>query len=1228
MWKYILAAFAIIVAWSAILVFKLPYWYAIVATAVILLALGTAILVIYLKKKKAEKALEKAVVEAAPTAGMSPEQRAKIAEMQAEFAAAVEALKRSAVGRRGQSLQALPWYVIIGPPGAGKSTAIRNSGLPFPYLSASGQGGAVQGLGGTLNCDWWMSNQGIILDTAGRYSTQHQDREEWQAFLDIIGEHRPKQPINGVMVAVSSRDLMAGDSEMLTELARTLRSRVDELSEKLGCSAPVYVLITMADLIPGFVESFAPLGKSERQGPWGFSFPIERPNSRIAEQCLERFDALCASLHERCVRRVTEHGGDSEKGMVYAFARNLAQQRSALATFMQAFASASVYSEAIRVRGVYWTSGTQETAAFDQMMGAAGQAMGLAMPAQAAAETESRSYFLGGLFTHIIFPDRGFARRSQAFLAKQRKRHWIAAAILFALSALIIGLPMPSAKRNRSLQHRLAGTLKDLQADSNEAPAFASEASQRGWRRLVHVDDQLESLEGGLAVGHRFGMYQGGKLRPASKKLFIHLSQRQWVDATVHDDLATLRRFVDRYEPQATSAKDDSFRLHLQILRRYLLMTGPAEAIEPSLDGPEGEWLTDSLTVDWAANAQEELGDDQALVPSIAAKYINYMIEDPSLRGHRDLGLVNRVRTILLRTDRDKALVWSLIDEAAPLGLDIGLRNITTSQFFQNEGRVVRGAFTRRGWEELIRERLEEEVNKDDRSDWILGTDKKQAQAQRELRMARLRHYYFEAFHAEWDTFLRSLRVQAPAEPEELLKMLAELSSAVEAPYRQLCEYVRWNTNLEEKIEEPEPQDEMLDKALEAGKDAAGRKINRKTRGKGKGILEAGLKKRRRRNRAKGDRQRFLGREDLAQKFEAFYRFGSSPPPAGSDNKGPRVAAPTANLDVDVYEEQLRSLKDALRAYIADTTKNKELYTISQAAENRVEGLIDDQPTEWRLVFSELLRPPLITARNLVRGDTAIRLQEHWCNKVVFPFEDLFLSRYPFNAQSGEEVLLADVNKYLHPDTGELWQEIQEFYTPYILREHGQFVAVDRGEHAEHIVSPEVMEFLDAAWDLTRSLFPRGKAAPFVEMEVEAKARSMIQQTRFDLDGQSYTYDNGPRKIEVMVWPGATEKPGAVLRARFKNGRGDVSHRGEWGFFRLLEAGRIDGDSQSPTFMVSWNLQENAAGASQMVFRPLRDIAPFYGPRELDLDFMGIFRRGALTAPQALFQGGTLCIRP
>ena len=119
---------------------------------------------------------------------------------------------RQAKGTKADYLYDLPWYILIGPPGSGKTTALVNSGLKFP-LARGGQSPAfVEGVGGTRYCDWWFTEEAVLIDTAGRYTTQDfdakGDRKSWLAFLDLLKRNRPKQPINGVLVAISLEDLL------------------------------------------------------------------------------------------------------------------------------------------------------------------------------------------------------------------------------------------------------------------------------------------------------------------------------------------------------------------------------------------------------------------------------------------------------------------------------------------------------------------------------------------------------------------------------------------------------------------------------------------------------------------------------------------------------------------------------------------------------------------------------------------------------------------------------------------------------------------------------------------------------------------------------------------------------------------------------------------------------------------------------------------------------------
>jgi len=356
------------------------------------------------RRKKNEAALVEGVtaVQADPSAAASAEE---VAAMRDKLTNALALLKKAS-GARGY-LYEQPWYAIIGPPGAGKTTALLNAGLSFPLAAQMGQS-AVAGVGGTRMCDWWFTETAVLIDTAGRYTTQDSDtavdKAGWQAFLGLLRRTRARQPLNGVLVAIALSDIAAAPAAERLAHARAIRRRVKELYDQLGVRVPVYALFTKADLIAGFTEFFDDLDREKRSQVWGVTFPLNKSDAGTAGLFGGEFSLLVERLNQRLLERLQTERSPDRRTLIAGFPAQVASLAAPLTEFLNEAFGGSRLDPAPVLRGAYLTSGTQEGTPIDRLTGAMARSFGIdAQRAQSLRPEQGRSYFLSRLLKDVIF---------------------------------------------------------------------------------------------------------------------------------------------------------------------------------------------------------------------------------------------------------------------------------------------------------------------------------------------------------------------------------------------------------------------------------------------------------------------------------------------------------------------------------------------------------------------------------------------------------------------------------------------------------------------------------------------------------------------------------------------------------------------------------------------------------------------------------------------------------
>jgi len=299
----------------------------------------------------------------------SLDEKDAIENVKSQMVDAINTLKKSEIGggNRGNSaLYELPWYIIIGPPDAGKSTLIHNSGLDFPLPGKSKTIQEIKGMGGTRNCDWWFTNDAIIIDTAGRYTTGESDNVEWLGFLKLLKKSRKNRPINGVIIAVNVESLMRNSEKEIREDAEKIRSRSWELLEELEVRFPVYLFFTKCDMISGFVDFFGHLTKDEREQVWGCTFTEQQGKTgNIANIFQVEMDRLEKSLCDLRLETINRERNLEKKEKIFQFPLQFSAVKGKIAHFVSCLLQDNVFRKGPVLRGFYFTCGTQEGVPID-----------------------------------------------------------------------------------------------------------------------------------------------------------------------------------------------------------------------------------------------------------------------------------------------------------------------------------------------------------------------------------------------------------------------------------------------------------------------------------------------------------------------------------------------------------------------------------------------------------------------------------------------------------------------------------------------------------------------------------------------------------------------------------------------------------------------------------------------------------------------------------------------
>lgn len=1215
MWLWILVSFILLIIWGAWFLLApepgsldpqiFPLSWAVTLTVIVLAFVVGLYIYRRVRAARAARALEKAIAQQAQeqVAKAKPEDTAEVRELQRKMMEGMKALKQSqlAEGKKGDPLYSLPWYAMVGPPGSGKTTALRHSGLSFPYLDPDG--GGVRGVGGTRNCDWWFCNQAILLDTAGRYTSEEADYDEWIAFLDMLRTYRKKKPLNGVIVTVSVSELIDASEDELERTAERIRERIDEMQEQLKMVMPVYVMFSKCDLVAGFVEFFADLKRSERGQVWGATLPLSVNKSDPGQVFENEFDLLVDQLHKRAIRRVgSDRASRREKEKIYQFPLEFAAIKRNLADFIaSAFAPMGQVGgsgdSAPILRGVYFTSGTQEGKPLDRVVGAMGRAFGLrAAEEEEPKSVESKSFFLREMFEGVVFPDQAIAGRTEDELKRLRWKRIGLAAAAMVLALIFAGPAGCSFMNNRSL-------LADVQSVSNKATAIKWADGRPLSPKLAQLDELRGKLKviddynrDGVPFLMGWGMYQGDTVFPALLQQYISLLRSAFIAPV-----------KSRLEDEMAVIDGSNYGEQYDTLRTYLLLNDVTHINQQDPDNqPNTAWEADRLTSRWAkllrqqgAGAEFEEEPLRMRLNVHTGYYVDLMARAKIQGEPLKKELVDAARSRLSRVGRSKQFydrfVVSLMKvKRDPMGADtvenLKYPPIELSGLFEDRSEVltilssrrhkrenkyqqVRGPFTRDGRAAVL-DKLNNGAKILEREKWVVPISKQEKDEQSTIAklLLQVRRDYDGQYIAEWTDFFRDIAVAIPANNLEAIGEFRVLSTP-EWPYSRLLKALRDNTQFgETKAASEQTQDSkgVLSQLKQRARSAVGRKLKTNISGLSFGGMGG---------------EEYV--DPIPRAFKAMVEFGY--PAAAKKGEPPPPSGLSAYVgEVEKLAGEMTIIEEGPPS--ADTAKATDQF---KAAVSTAETKLLSLDRLGQNLMRDLLMNPLRQSYKAMVKSAGGAASGLWQVAVWPSYRDSIMNRYPFNDAATRDASFEDAVGFFEPKKGVMWG----FYDSYLKSFHRrvgfkfmpatQLGGVPRPAQRYTPFNPNLYNCLERAAMITDAMFAQGK--PGVKFKVNLTTVSpIVSEIVFELDGQQRSYRNEREFWRNFTWPGEGE-PSASIRIKGAGGLNEEIRRdGPWGLFRLLEAGQTtakEGDDK--TFVAEWQMAAPPVTV-RMQIRPTR----------------------------------------
>ena len=1030
-----------------------------------------------------------------------------------------------ASGKKKDFLYDLPWYLLIGPPGSGKTTALINSGLKFPLLRGATPA-AIAGVGGTRYCDWWFTEEAVLIDTAGRYTTQDfdakTDKQSWFAFLALLKKNRPRQPINGVIVVISLEDLMTLSSAELSAHSNAIRARLLELHERLKVDFPVYALFTKGDLVAGFMEYFSYLNEQGRKQVWGATFQTADKSRNMVSEVGVEYDALLERLSEETLDRLQDEPVPNSRVLLFGFPAQMARLKQSIQNFLTQIFEPTRYHANATLRGFYLTSGTQQGTPIDQMIGALVKSFGAEEVSASSYSGQGKSYFLHDLILKVITGEAAWVSTDRAAV----RRALIIKAAAYSMMALVfIGISVAwliSYTHNSKLIEQTELADKRYLTD---AGFFAKETliGDHDLHKVLPLLQELRNMPAGYAVRQvstplaaEFGLSQRERLQSSSENAYRVALERMFRP-----------RLIYRLEEQLDAKTADPGSLY-ETLKVYMMLGGLHQA--------DRELIKSWMRRDWAENLYS--GASNAEGRKLLEEHLDAMLDletgsplielngrliEESQKALARLSITQRAYQLLKSQARTStAGDWIAGRKGGPdvtrvfdAPGDPTLENVRVPEFF-----------TYLGFQHDFIERLADITDRVKRDRWVLGAAGEQSALtdQFDNLADDLLAIYSRDFIATWQAALNRLRMRKLTDDKPQYIALSAISAPT-SPLTQLLESIRAETML------------TREQASAAKPAAAGAAANLPTTKPAAILFKS---------------QTHVPGAEIEAAFKPYQVLLEGDPPRRP------------------IDDVVATLKEIAQGLILAATTPSQVQRAIISLQDSVAKL-RNSALRFPKPFSDMLADFAGEVERAMALSSAGQLQVALRDQVTPVCQQTISNRYPFVRGSSNDAPLADFAKLFAPG-GVMDTFFKQFLDAHADRSKPQWTWHQNSELAGTL-SLDTLQAFQLASEIRDAFFQTGGNLPLVQLTVKPAfvtdvsiqleiGGAVIASPTASIGQPANSMSTNPQVQPASASPVMVQWPGASLRAAISAtsvaGQPSVLERtGPWSLFRLLEAGGL-----------------------------------------------------------------------